>query len=285
MKKILLVLAGSFLITSLNAQKIGTSTRVRTPNTITKSNKAIFDGENLISNEKILIAGGDSVGSTLSFGANESLNYGPGAYKFDILGGNESGLIFDHRNSVWGNITTLDLKSTGFESFFTVSDQAWKTILALPKANSQLIIGESINFYSNSKLVVHSGNSYFDGNVGIGTETHIDPVDNQEYKLSVDGKIRADAIKVYTTWADYVFENNYNLLSLEEVDTFIKKNGHLKDIPSAAVVENNGIDLGNMNKLLLQKIEELTLYLIDHQNTINKLQEDIKTLKKQVNEN
>ncbi len=279
MKKILLILSSSFLITSLNAQKIRTSRGLLSPQTVTTSNKAIFDGNNLVVNEKILKVGGSLVGSTLSFGANEGSNNGSRAYKFDILGENGSGLIFDHSNSFGGNITTLDLKSNQGGSFFTASDLAWKTILALPKSNSQLIIGESINFYSNSKLVVRSGNSYFDGNVGIGTETHIDPVDNQEYKLSVDGKIRAHAIKVYTTWADYVFENNYDLLSLEEVDTFIKKNGHLKDIPSAAVVENNGIDLGNMNKLLLQKIEELTLYLIEHQNTINALKKDIKTLK------
>nr|WP_068890590.1 hypothetical protein [Pedobacter panaciterrae] len=96
------------------------------------------------------------------------------------------------------------------------------------------------------------------GNVGIGTE------DTKGYKLAVNGKIRAQEIKVETAnWPDYVFSKNYQLPSLQETEQHIKDKGHLPGIPSAEKVKTNGIDLGEMNAKLLQKIEELTLYLID----------------------
>jgi len=63
-------------------------------------------------------------------------------------------------------------------------------------------------------------------------------------------------------WADYVFKEDYHLPTLEEVEKHIKEKGHLINIPSAKEVNDNGIQLGEMNKLLLEKIEELTLYII-----------------------
>ncbi|MEL1244127.1 hypothetical protein AAEO56_07645 [Flavobacterium sp. DGU11] len=108
-----------------------------------------------------------------------------------------------------------------------------------------------------------------DSKLGIGTSSFTDGTDT--YKLSVNGNIRANRVKVYTTWADFVFEDTYELPTLEEVEKHINDNGHLKDVPSAAQVETNGIELGEMNKILLQKIEELTLYTIE-QNKINQQQ-------------
>ncbi len=107
------------------------------------------------------------------------------------------------------------------------------------------------------------------GNVSMGNITDVDGLD--VYKLSVKGKMRANSVKVYTTWADYVFLESYSLPTLEEVESYIKINGHLKDIPSAEEVEKNGIELGEMNKLLLQKIEELTLYMIEMKKEIENL--------------
>ncbi|WP_276090966.1 hypothetical protein [Pedobacter sp. JY14-1] len=95
------------------------------------------------------------------------------------------------------------------------------------------------------------------GNVGIGTT-------NPTEKLSVKGKIRAQEIKVELTgWADFVFAKDYKLPTLAETETHIKEKGHLPGIPSAAEVKENGVELGEMNKKLLQKIEELTLHLIE----------------------
>jgi len=96
---------------------------------------------------------------------------------------------------------------------------------------------------------------------------HPDP----DFKLSVNGKIRAKEIIVETGWSDFVFEENYYLRSIDEVETYITENGHLPDVPSADEVEENGINVGEMNALLLQKIEELTLYLIKQDKEIQSL--------------
>jgi len=81
--------------------------------------------------------------------------------------------------------------------------------------------------------------------------------------FNVDGKITAAEIKVESSGgADFVFEEDYQLKSLEEVELFIQENKHLPEIPSAKQMEENGVDLAEMNKLLLQKVEELTLYLL-----------------------
>ena len=119
-----------------------------------------------------------------------------------------------------------------------------------------------------------SGNNYLalqtrsGGNVGIGT------ADTKGYKLAVAGKVVAEEVKIalQTSWPDYVFETNYRLPSLLEVEYQIKKQGHLKDIPSAKEVEENGIYLGEMNSKLLQKIEELTLYTIAQEKKIKELE-------------
>ncbi|PTS92783.1 hypothetical protein DBR11_26365 [Pedobacter sp. HMWF019] len=96
------------------------------------------------------------------------------------------------------------------------------------------------------------------GNVSIGTK------DSKGYKFAVAGNMIAESVKVQlqSAWPDYVFKDDYKLTSLQETEKHIKEKGHLPGIPSAAEVKSEGIDLGEMNKKLLQKIEELTLYLI-----------------------
>ncbi|SNR62861.1 hypothetical protein SAMN04488009_2832 [Maribacter sedimenticola] len=109
--------------------------------------------------------------------------------------------------------------------------------------------------------------NYMSGKVGIGTTMP------GNYELAVNGEIRAKEIKVETAnWPDYVFTKNYKLLSLEEVQKHIDKNGHLPNIPSATEIETNGVELGEMNRLLLEKIEELTLYIIRQEERIKILE-------------
>lgn len=98
------------------------------------------------------------------------------------------------------------------------------------------------------------------------------------FKLAVAGKIIAEEIvvKLQANWADYVFEDDYKLSSLAEVKQYIKKHKHLPGIPSAKEVEENGITVGEMNTLLLKKIEELTLYIIQQN-------EEIESLKRKIN--
>ena len=106
------------------------------------------------------------------------------------------------------------------------------------------------------------------GNVGIGTS-------NPQARLAVNGSILAKSIRVSTVatyWPDYVFSQDYELMSLEELENYITDNKHLPGIISAAEVESQGdIDLGEINTKLLEKIEELTLYIIDLQKQIDEL--------------
>lgn len=117
----------------------------------------------------------------------------------------------------------------------------------------------AINSYGTSLLMIKAN-----GNVGIGTTA---PGTN---KLAVEGTIAARRVKVTqaTTWPDYVFEENYPLLSLQKTEAFIRENKHLPEVPSAKEVTENGQDLGDMNAILLKKVEELTLHLISMQKEI-----------------
>jgi len=109
----------------------------------------------------------------------------------------------------------------------------------------------------------------YSGSVAIGTSTV-----PSGYKLAVDGHIRTREIRVdQDTWPDYVFSGDYELMSLEKLKKYIDEHGHLPNIPSAREVETNGMELGRMDRLLLEKIEELTLQIIN-------LEEEMKILKK-----
>jgi hypothetical protein len=103
-----------------------------------------------------------------------------------------------------------------------------------------------------------------DGNVGIGTNNFKKTgTDSLFFKLAVNGNIRAKKVVVETNWSDFVFDKNYNLMPINELEKYIDINRHLPDVPSADEVKNNGIDVGSISALLLQKIEELNLYVIE----------------------
>jgi hypothetical protein len=98
--------------------------------------------------------------------------------------------------------------------------------------------------------------------------------------LAVNGIITAQKLKLnQTSWPDYVFEEKYNLRTLTELDQYISQNKHLPEIPSAAEVEEKGLDVGNNQAALLKKIEELTLYLIEQEKKLKMQDEEIKALK------
>jgi hypothetical protein len=149
--------------------------------------------------------------------------------------------------------------------------------------NQNLI--SNIQDFSSNMAETHDVTSLtITGNLGVG-------IHNPLEKLAVNGKIRAHEIKVETAnWPDYVFSTSYPLPTLLETEKHIKEKGHLPGIPSAEEVKANGINVGEMNAKLLQKIEELTLYLIElkrdndfqrktnevQNNKINKLEEIIR---------
>ncbi len=110
------------------------------------------------------------------------------------------------------------------------------------------------------------------GFVGIGTT-------NPQEALSVNGNIRAKQVKVEITgWPDYVFAKQYSLLPIEKLGNYLQTHQHLPEIPSAKDIEKEGINLGEMNKALLKKIEELTLYMLQQQQEIKSLNNRVDSL-------
>ena len=102
------------------------------------------------------------------------------------------------------------------------------------------------------------------------------------YKLAVNGKIIAEEVVVQfrNTWPDYVFRKDYQLKPLKEVEQYIAGHKHLENIPSAKEIETDGVKLGNIVSKQMEKIEELTLYLIEQQKQIENLKKEVESLKK-----
>ncbi|NVO19269.1 MAG: hypothetical protein HXX13_06185 [Bacteroidetes bacterium] len=111
-----------------------------------------------------------------------------------------------------------------------------------------------------------------DGRVSIGTTT---PATG--YLLNVGGKAICEelTVRLRASWPDYVFGNKYHLASLPDLENYIQKNKHLPDIPEAAVIDQEGVQVGEMQKIMMQKIEELTLYIIEQDKRIKSLEAKI----------
>lgn len=124
------------------------------------------------------------------------------------------------------------------------------------------------------------------GNVGIGMPL-LSSNNPNNYKLAVNGTIGAKEVMVEntsTTWPDYVFEENYEVKDLEEVESYIKTEKHLPEVPSAQEISQNGHSLGEMDAILLRKIEELTLYLIEQNKKLENQEDLIIELKNEIKE-
>ena len=177
--------------------------------------------------------------------------------------------------TVEGNVSAKDFISGGSNSWiFHTPDDGRKNLYIAPQKPDN-----SGWDWSKYLFIQH------DGSVGIGGAT-----DLQGFKLGIKGKMAAQEIKVatYPNWSDFVFESDYKLPTLKEIEKHIKEKGHLKDIPSAKEVKENGFFLGQMDARLLQKIEELTLYTIEQDKSlknqnlkIESQQKEIEELKKQ----
>ena len=148
------------------------------------------------------------------------------------------------------------------------------------REQNKILIGDStyiqIGEWEVDDMLSFKANNYnfTNGNVGIENA-------NPQYKLDVNGTIRAKGMKVETsTGADYVFDESYQLQSLDEVEQYIEDNGHLPEIPSAEEMKENGIDVSDFQIKLLQKIEELTLHIIRQDKTIKELQNKVEELSK-----
>jgi len=204
-----------------------------------------------------------------------------GANKFSL----NNGSMHLNNGSMYLNTGTLNIKSNSdaIATFQTLDDKWLYTQWKNKSGQRKAYMGFDSTL-TNFILGLENGANKFlfpNGTVGIGT------TNTGSHKLAVEGSIGAREIKVEANgWSDFVFSNDYRLPTLTEVENHIKEKGHLKGIPSAEEVEENGFFLGEMDSKLLQKIEELTLYTIQQQKEIieqkqeaNKQAEEIKSLK------
>lgn len=159
----------------------------------------------------------------------------------------------------------------GYESLLGIHNAAYDEIRVYDRALSTNEIDLLYNFTYEPRAfddwtfdglnTVHLSNDY---SVGIGTN-------NVTEKLTINGTVLAEAVKVVTDIPDvpdYVFDEDYHLMSLEELEQFIKNESHLPNIPAADQIIKEGLDLEQMNLKLLEKIEELTLYTLQQEKTI-----------------
>jgi hypothetical protein len=116
------------------------------------------------------------------------------------------------------------------------------------------------------------------GNVGVGTS-------NPTEKLTVNGHVKCKEVYVTTTnWPDYVFDDNYHLMNLNEVENYIKLNKHLPGVPCAGEINSEGLKVGEMNEVIVKKLEEVTLYLIEQEKQIQALKKENELLKSKIRE-
>ena len=160
-------------------------------------------------------------------------------------------------------------------------------VLGASTSTNMAIDGNEIQARNNgsaSPLYIQAGGGDLllipseNGQIGIGVSTVNNLPDDSDYLLAVDGKIVSEEVRVDMSgmWPDYVFKNDYKLTPLHILEIEIKEVGHLPGIPSAKEVEENGIELGDMQRRMMEKVEELTLYVIE-------LKKEIEVLKKERN--
>jgi len=162
-----------------------------------------------------------------------------------------------------GGSSYLDYKLNRYAGNFTWkrNSASGEKVISLMTGNDS---GNTFDIYngSNSATSIHlssNGVSYLNGtSIGIGT------TNPGSFALAVEGKLGARSVQItsISPWPDFVFKANYNLRSLAEVEKYIYENGHLPDVPTEEEVSKEGIDVAKTNAMLLQKIEELTLYMI-----------------------
>ena len=139
----------------------------------------------------------------------------------------------------------------------------------------RMFTATATNVQTQKIELITEGNCWFNntGNFGIGTSA-------PTHKLDVRGTIRANEVLVnIPSGADFVFENGYQLMPLDELSEYVQQNRHLPEVKSAAEMEQDGVTMGEMQIKLLQKVEELTLYILQQQATIEDLKQQVEELK------
>ena len=205
------------------------------------------DGASIISARK-------AAGGGLHICSNSSSSDGPSIFLYN-------------RKDLSGDLSLMSYGPKGAITFSNYNNSATlMPLLSLTLDEVNIGLSDMI-FNSTPKFHVY-GKSQLDGNVAIGK---IAPRD--DYKLTVDGSILCEKIKVVThAGADFVFEDGYSLKAINELESYVNSHKHLPDVPSANEMINDGLELTEMNILLLRKVEELTLYIIEQNKRIEKLE-------------
>ncbi|WP_153800975.1 hypothetical protein [Foetidibacter luteolus] len=173
-------------------------------------------------------------------------------------------------NSQWAQVTLLPNGNVGINT----TEPSGKLDIKGSINYSHFYYGADENTYirggkANSTVIINDDG----GNVGIGTP-------NPTHKLTVNGTIRAKELRVNTGWADYVFEDDYPLMPLAEVERYINRHKHLPGIPEAGLLQKEGVDVSEMQTKMMAKIEELTLYLIATEKKLAVLQKENTEIKR-----
>ncbi|WP_430405147.1 hypothetical protein [Fluviicola sp.] len=168
--------------------------------------------------------------------------------------------------------------------------QPYQRLMFFEYDNPDTKIMEVINTATNRTPFVLRADGQMDIDNGTGQIFHLGAngmlaISNgttETFRVEANGMTRARKIKVDTqVWPDYVFESSYELMPLREVESFLKENKHLPAIPSQEEMKKEGIDLAEMNVKMMEKIEELTLYLIQQNKELEKVKAELEILKQQ----
>lgn len=193
-----------------------------------------------------------------------------------MITGQQRGLLVKDRTNMTGGLwlfgggSTSNLTNSGGVGAGFASDLG--TYIPFTTATSAItFVDGRINFLANNNLTV--GQPYYPS-----SKMRLDISPSVIFR--VDGEVRAKLVRVVTdVWADYVFNKNYKLLPLENVERYINENHHLPDVPSEKEVIEKGLDLGEMQKVQMQKIEEITLYLLQMKKELDALKKENQELR------
>jgi hypothetical protein len=209
-----------------------------------------------------------------------------------LTGGNLTGNV-----GIIGNFQ-LQVPYLGFNNGAVAQPSNSNNVAIFPNSNTEtldivgwgggwrFVPGNGATYPSPVATIDGNGNAYFAKSIALGTTT-LPP----GYTFAVNGSAIATSFTVmtYASWPDYVFKPSYHLTPLSELKTYVDLNHHLPEIPSEKEIATNGLNLGDINRLLIKKVEELTLYLIDKDKQLNnekeinnKQQQEIDQLKQQM---